>query len=49
MISLKTHQVMMYLAGDNSEIARLTSIEKEPFYQIEGLNLRFAPTEFLFK
>lgn len=43
----QTHQVTMYLAGDNSEIARLTSIEKEPFYQIEGLNLRFAPTDFI--
>lgn len=43
----QTHQVTMYLVGDNSEIARLTSIEKEPFYQIEGLNLRFAPTDFI--
>lgn len=43
----QTHQVTMYLAGDNSEIARLTSIEKEPFYQIEGLNLCFAPTDFI--
>lgn len=43
----QTHQVTMCLAGDNSEIARLTSIEKEPFYQIEGLNLRFAPTDFI--
>lgn len=43
----QTHQITMYLAGDNSEIARLTSIEKEPFYQIEGLNLRFAPTDFI--
>ena len=43
----QTHQVTMYLAGNNSEIARLTSIEKEPFYQIEGLNLRFAPTDFI--
>ncbi|QPN89826.1 23S rRNA (uracil(1939)-C(5))-methyltransferase RlmD [Proteus vulgaris] len=43
----QTHQVTIYLAGDNSEIARLTSIEKEPFYQIEGLNLRFAPTDFI--
>lgn len=43
----QTYRVMMYLAGDNSEIARLTSIEKEPFYQIEGLNLRFAPTDFI--
>lgn len=43
----QTYQVTMYLAGDNSEIARLTPIEQEPFYQIEGLNLRFAPTNFI--
>ncbi|MDO5405511.1 MAG: 23S rRNA (uracil(1939)-C(5))-methyltransferase RlmD [Proteus sp. (in: enterobacteria)] len=43
----QTYQVTMYLAGDNSEIARLTPIEQEPFYQIEGLNLRFAPTDFI--
>lgn len=43
----QTYQVTMYLAGGNSEIARLTSIEQEPFYQIEGLNLRFAPTDFI--
>ncbi|HEI8391932.1 TPA: 23S rRNA (uracil(1939)-C(5))-methyltransferase RlmD [Proteus mirabilis] len=40
-------QVMIYLADDNGEIAQLTTIEKEPFYQIEGLKLHFAPTDFI--
>lgn len=43
----QNNQVTVYLAGDNNELTRLTAIETEPFYQIDGLNLRFAPTDFI--
>lgn len=43
----QNHQVTIYLLGDNGEIAQLTPNDKEPFYQIEGLNLQFAPTDFI--
>lgn len=41
------NQVTIYLAGNNDEIARLTTTQWEPFYQIEGLSLQFAPTDFI--
>lgn len=41
------YQVTVYLAGNHDEIARLIPSKKEPFYQIDGLNLHFAPTDFI--